>query len=56
MVILLVTIDVYSIVGYCWVLMVIDGYYIVGYRWLFYCRPLMVILLFVIHGYSINGY
>jgi hypothetical protein len=32
-------------------LMVMDGY-----CWLFYCRPLVVILLVVIDDYSIGGY
>jgi hypothetical protein len=34
----------------------IDGYFINGYYWLFYCKPLVVILLVIIGGYFINGY
>jgi hypothetical protein len=36
--------------------MSIGGYSISGYWWLFYCKPLMVILLVIIDGYSIGGY
>jgi len=36
--------------------MAIGGYYINGYWCLFYCKPLVVILLVVIDGYFINGY
>jgi hypothetical protein len=47
---LLVVIDSYSINGYC-------GYFVNGYWWLlmvFYCKPLVVILLVTIDGYSIG--
>jgi len=37
-------------------LMVICGNFINGYDWLFHCRPLVVILLMVIDGYSISGH
>jgi hypothetical protein len=34
----------------------IGGYYINGYFWLLYYKPLMVILIVAIDGYSIGGY
>jgi len=49
---LLVVIDGYYINGYC-------GYFINGYWWLLmvlYCKPLVVILLVTIDGYSIGDY
>jgi hypothetical protein len=38
------------------ILMDIGGYFISIYCWLFYCRPLVVILLVAIDGYSIGDY
>jgi hypothetical protein len=57
--ILLMPISNYSIMaigGYWWILVVINGNYIGGYWWLFYYRPLVVILLVSINGYSISVY
>ncbi len=34
----------------------IDGYSICDYYWLFYCKPLVVILLVVSDGYYIGDY
>jgi hypothetical protein len=34
----------------------IGGYFIIGYCWLFYCKPLVTILLVVITSYFIGGY
>jgi hypothetical protein len=48
---LLVNIGGYFKLNYHKILMVINGY-----QWLFYCRPLMVILLVVIDDYYISGY
>jgi hypothetical protein len=36
--------------------MVFDDYFINSYYWLSYCKPLVVILLVAIDGYSIGGY
>jgi hypothetical protein len=38
------------------ILVVIGGYFISGYCWLFYCRPLVVILLMAMDGYIIGCY
>jgi hypothetical protein len=38
------------------ILMDIRDYFINGYWCLFHCKSLVVILLLVIDGYSINGY
>jgi hypothetical protein len=43
-------IDGYFISGYwCYY---ISGYSTNGYCWLFHCKPLVVILLVVLHGYG----
>jgi hypothetical protein len=58
-------IDGYFINGCWWLFVVINGYYISGYwclfytngyEWLLYYKPLVVILLIIIYGYSIGGH
>jgi hypothetical protein len=44
-------VPIYSISGYCGLLVAIDGYW-----WLFYQWLLMIILLMAIDGYFISGY